>query len=206
VSVGTIVVAVEGIESLPNLEAMTPAITRAARRAVNAASDRGRTWSADEMRKQVNFPASYLRGQESRLKVVKRAKGSDLEAVIRGRFEPTSLARFATGSRASHRQAGGVTLEIKPGSATFMRRAFLVGLQAGDPRVRNLANVGLAMRMPKGQRPSAAYKPRQLGENLWLLYGPSVDQVFREVAQDVQPRVDDYLNREFLRLLELENA
>jgi len=33
-----------------------------------------------------------------------------------------------------------------------------------------------------------------------------VDQVFRDVAQDVQPDVDEYLNREFLRLLEVENG
>ncbi|WP_234246193.1 phage tail protein [Billgrantia desiderata] len=205
-SLGAIVVAVEGIESLPDLDAMTPAIERAARQAVNAATDRGLTWSSEEIRKQVNFPASYLRGQDSRLKVVKRAKGSDLESVIRGRFEPTSLARFATGTRKQHRKAGGVTLEIKPGSATFMRRAFLVGLQAGDPAVRNLKNVGLAIRMPRGQRPSAAYKPRPFGDNLWLLYGPSVDQVFRTVAPDVEPRVSAYLDREFRRLLERENA
>lgn len=203
-SLGAIVVAVEGIEDLPDFENMTPAITRAARRAVNAATDRARTWSADAIREQVNFPASYLRGNDSRLKVVKRAKGSDLESVIQGRFEPTSLARFATGNRRQHRKQGGVMLQIKPGSATFMRRAFLVGLQAGDPRVRNLANVGLAIRSES--KPRAAYRPRKLGDNLWLLYGPSVSQVFRDVAQDVQPRVDDYLNREFLRLLELENG
>lgn len=203
-TIGAIVVAVEGIEDLPDLEAMTPAITRAARRAVNAAADRGLTWSAKEMRKQVNFPRGYLEGPESRLRVVKRAKGQDLDAVIQGRFEPTSLARFSTGSRRQHRKAGGVTLAIQPGSATFMRRGFLVNLQAGDPSIRNLANVGLAIR--SDQKPEAAYKPRKLGDNLWLLYGPSVDQVFRSVARDVQPRVDDYLNREFRRLLELENA
>ena len=43
---------------------------------------------------------------------------------------------------------------------------------------------------------------------LYLLYGPSVDQVFRAndgdgVANDMVPAVERNLEREFLRLLEL---
>ncbi len=205
--VGTIVIAVEGIEDLPDLDEMTPAVTRAARRAVNAAIDRARTWSADAMRKQVNFPPSYLRGPNSRLKVVKRAKGSDLDAVLRGRFEPTSLARFAQGGKPVKRgDRRGMMVEVEPGVSRFMPRTFLMRLQAGDPAVRNLGNRGLAIRLPKGKKPDAAYKPKKIDDGLWLLYGPSVDQVFRSVADDVQPDVDDYLNREFLRLMELENG
>ncbi len=199
----SIVIAVEGIEDLPDLEGMTPAITRAARQAVNAAIDRARTWSAAEMRKQVNFPPSYLRGPGSRLKVVKRASGNDLDAVLRGRFEPTSLARFAQSGKPVQRgDQRGLEVEVEPGVARFMPRTFLINLQAGDPRVRNLANRGLAIRLPRGKKPKAAYKPKRLEDGLWLLYGPSVDQVFRSVAADVQPDVDDYLNREFRRLME----
>lgn len=203
---GSIVVAVEGIDTLPDIDGMTPAIVRAARQAVNAATDRARTWSAAAMREQVNFPASYLRGPQSRLQVKKRAKGNDLESVIQGRFEPTSLARFATGSRASHKKAGGVTLEINPGAATFMRRAFLIRLRSGVNFSDEAFNLGLALRVPKGKRPNAAYKPRKLADGLFLLYGPSVDQVFRTVAADVEPRVADYLNDEFVRLMERENG
>lgn len=198
---GALVIAVDGIEDLPDLEGMDAAITRAARRAVNASADRARAWSAREMREQVNFPPGYLNSQD-RLRVVKRASGPDLEAVIRGRREATSLARFVVGKR---RERGGVTVEVNPGSAVFMRRAFLLSLQAGDPSIRNLKNVGLAVRTD-GQKPKAAYKPRRLEKNVWLLYGPSVDQVFRTVAADVQPDVEDYLNREFRRLMELENV
>jgi len=203
---GSIVVAVDGIETLPDIDGMTPAILRAARQAVNAAADRGRSWSAAEMRKQVNFPASYLRGQNSRLKVTQRAKGKELESVIQGRFEPTSLARFAKGSRSSHKKAGGVTLEINPGTATFMRRAFLIRLRSGVNFSAEAFNLGLALRVPRGQRPDKAYKPKKLADGLFLLYGPSVDQVFRSVSADVEPRVSDYLNDEFLRLMELDNG
>lgn len=198
---GAIVIAVDGIEDLPDLEGMDAAVTRAARRAVNASADRARAWSAREMREQVSFPSGYLQSQD-RFRVVKRAKGPDLEAVIRGRREATSLARFATSRR---KERGGVTVEVNPGSAVFMRRAFLIKLQAGDPSIRNLKNMGLAVRTD-GQKPRAAYKPKKLEKNVWLLYGPSVDQVFRTVAVDVQPDVEEYLNREFRRLLELENA
>ena len=86
---------------------------------------------------------------------------------------------------------------VKPGMARMLRRAFVFELKNG--------NRGLAMRT-SGGRPLGAYRPTPLGKNLWLLYGPSVDQVFggTGVAQEISPELVDYLEHEFHRLLDAE--
>lgn len=43
----------------------------------------------------------------------------------------------------------------------------------------------------------------KLGKGLYLLYGPSVDQVFRDVAKEISPDTADFLEAEFLRLVSL---
>lgn len=173
-----------------DIEEIPERIRKAAMRAVNKTADRARTASAREMRNQVNFPASYLNA-EGRLQVTKRANQDDLEARITGRQAPTSLARFVQGTP---KRGKGVRVQVKPGAARYMRRAFLMKLKNN--------NLGLAVRTDGGP-PKGAYKPKQISENLWLVYGPSIDQVFRTVAEDVSEPMADYLEAEFLRLLDL---
>ncbi len=98
---------------------------------------------------------------------------------------------------------------MKPGSVRRLPGAFLIRLRAGSATIDTKSNVGLAVRTKDG-RPPPGYKPLPLGRNLWLLYGPSVDQVFysvrtkRGVAQDITPEIEDYMEKEFLRLMELK--
>lgn len=192
------VFAIEGLDSLSNFDELKPKILRAAYRAINATSDRARTWSANEMRRQVNFPAGYLRGADSRLRVTQRASSNKLEGIITGRQRATSLARFVTGKTGDGK---GLRLTVKPGAATEIKGAFLMPLRGGTRDPGRNGNVGLAVRTARGQRPSKAYKPVRVSENLWLLYGPSVDQVFKSVREDVRPEVEAYLDKEFQRLL-----
>lgn len=175
---------------IADLDALPANTRKAAADAINKTADRARKASADEMRSQVNFPARYLTGADGRLSVVRRANADNLESVIRGRSEATSLARFATGGQKDK----GVRLEVKPGVARYKKRTFLFKLKNG--------NTGLAIRTSGGP-PKGAYKPKKLSENLYLLYGPSVDQVFRSVAEDVADPMADYLEKEFNRLLDL---
>ena len=44
---------------------------------------------------------------------------------------------------------------------------------------------------------------KQIGPNLYLLYGPSVDQVFVDVRNAVRGDLETLLEREFERLLDL---
>ena len=157
--------------------------------AINASLQEARKRGADEIRKQVNFPASYFQGDDSRLRIGTRARTDSLEGDLIGRARPTSLARFVTGRRKK-----GVGVKVNPTGATKpIERGFLMTLRNG--------NQGLAIRTSKGTRPNKAYKPKQLSEGLWLLYGPSVNQVFNTVRQDIQGPTEDFLALEFQRLL-----
>lgn len=163
--------------------------------AINKAIEFGRAEAAREIKSQVAFPARYLTSsQNGRLVVRKRASPKNLEAVITGRQRPTSLARFARGKNP-------VKVTVKPGRTQSLDRAFIVGnLLAGQSGARG--NVGLAIRT-NGSKPSNAYKPAKLSKNVWLLYGPSVDQVFKTVREDIEQRVIDKATSEYDRLVAL---
>lgn len=193
-------VAVEGISALRTLEDLPADVKRAAVRAVNYATRRARTAAAKEMRQQVNFPARYLSGQNARLQIGKPATADTLESRVTGRFAPTSLARFATGSKTPGKM--GVRVEVAPGFAKFMKRAFLIRLPQGGVLNDEAFNLGLAMRLKPGETVNNKYKQVQLSKGLVLLYGASIDQVFSTVSVDMLPDVEGWLNQEFSRLME----
>ena len=176
-------------------------------RSINKTADRARTSASQDIREQVAFPASYLTPSAKRLFVsTKATKASPFEAVISGRDRPTSLARFTNqkplGGGQRHR-GGQVAVTVKPGVRRYIKRAFLITL--------NNSNVGLAVRTDGGP-PNNAYAPKEIGKNLWLLYGPSVDQVLSAASngggiyEEIVPETLDFLNDEFNRQLDLLNA
>ena len=184
-----------------------PKIETALLRSINKTADRARTLASQDIREQVAFPASYLAPSAKRLFVsTKATKANPFEAVISGRDRPTSLARFTNqkplGGGQRHR-GGQVAVTVKPGVRRYIKRAFLITL--------NNSNVGLAVRTDGGP-PNNAYAPKEIGKNLWLLYGPSVDQVLSAASngggiyEEIVPETLDFLNDEFNRQLDLLNA
>lgn len=158
--------------------------------AINDTVERsGLTLIRREMRTQVDFPAGYLEGE--RLRVGRRASVGNLEATIKGRDRATSLARFAAGQTPINTRGRGVRVTVKRGQTRTMRKAFMVPLRSG--------NVGVAVRLKPGDSLRNSSKAVRLADNVYLLYGPSVDQVFSGVADDVAPRLGDKLSKEFLR-------
>lgn len=139
---------------------------------------------------QVAFPSGYLDSPD-RLGVSRKATQSSLETVITARDRPTSLARFAPGQTPESGRNQGVTVMVKKGRSRHMKKAFLVRLKNG--------NVGLAIRLKQGERPDRAYKPVLLANNVYLLYGPSVDQVVRTVAEESLPEIGNMVSNEFFR-------
>ena len=198
---GTYAVFVEGLGDLKDLENLTPAIERAARLAINATADRSRKVAADEILREINFPARYLSPGEGRLKVTRYASARKMEAVVTGRRRATSLARFVTSGQAGKT---GVTVSMKKGSSKPMPRAFLMKLKSGAGGVETKNNLGLAVRTARGQRPDRAYKPVKVSDNLWLLYGVSTDQAFRIAREKVSPEAASFLQAEFNRLLKVD--
>lgn len=182
-------------------EALPDVAAEAAYLAVNESARDALPNARKTMLQQVNFPKGYLNTE--RLGIRKKANKGNIEAVISGRGRPTSLARFAPGA-ARGREAYGkpIFVEVRPGHVVRMNspasavRAFLVNLKNG--------NTGLAVRLPKGEELKHSEKAVMLDNNLFLLYGPSVDQVFRGVANDITPDiiadVDRHFTRQFGRL------
>jgi len=173
------------------LEALPQVAERAAVLAVNQVAQRDAiTLSKREMRAQVDFPAGYLEGGR-RLSVNRRATSVSIEASIVGRDRPTSLARFARGQNPQNTRGQGVRVQVKKGRTQVLRKAFMVPLRNG--------NLGVAVRLPKGETLRNSDGAKQLSNNVYLLYGPSVDQVFRGVASDITPQLSRNLSNEFLR-------
>lgn len=175
--------------------------TQAARMSINdVAQGTGLTLLRKAAYEEVNFPAGYL--NNDRLFVASRASNNNLEAVIKGRDRATSLARFAAkGQTPKNTRNTGVRVNVKRSAPKDMKRAWLVGLNNG--------NIGLAVRLSPGEQIRNKKTPSQvqIAPGVFLLYGPSVDQVFKGVAFDNADKIGDMVALEFLRQIRrLTNA
>lgn len=197
---------IEGLDNLKDIKDLDRKTVAAARMALNRTLDHTRAASAREIRSQINFPASYVAPAQGRLAVVRKATNADLSGVIKARGRATSLARFAsTRNPGAAKKAGGVTVQVAPGHAKFMKRAFLVRLPAGKPGVDTKSNLGLAIRVKPGESMhNKKIMAKQFRKNVYLLYGPSVAQAFDLVAQDDEQKTLGYLSDEFLRIVDLD--
>lgn len=197
-------VMVEGVESLREIRELGPRIKTAAAQAINKVARDQRAEAARRITDQVNLPKSYVSPAGGRLVVSQQAQKESLEARITARGRPTSLARFSRGTPGK----AGVTVEVKPGQTSFMRRAFLIRLPQGSTLTDSRFNLGLAIRLRPGERLQNKVRQVKLDKGLYLLYGPSVQQVFlnnegKGVATDLAEPTADYLEAEFTRLLAL---
>lgn len=180
-----------------------PAIARkAARFAINDTTARKAVPRfRKSMQKEVAFPAGYL--SKDRFGQTKKATDVDLTAIITARFRPTSLARFAKGqSFDGARRTGGVRVKVNGGGSNKrIKGAFFVKLPRGGDTADGF-NIGLAIRLKPGEKLRGRRKGGasvQLAPDLYLLYGPSIDQVFRDVSVEESPAVADSLTKEFTR-------
>jgi len=146
---------------------------------------------------EVAFPRGYL-DDPNRLGVTAKATDQNLRAIITGRNRPTSLARFAYGSPETTR-GKPLTIRVSPSNARVLKQAFLIRLRAGRAPIGENSNVGLAIRLKPGETIEHKSDMVPFGGGLYLLYGPSVDQVFRDVAAEISPAVADEMASEFLR-------
>lgn len=166
---------------------------KAARLAINQVTQRSAMpLIRSEILDEIAFPRDYL--TTDRLAITKFAKAGDLESVITARHRPTSLARFAQGQALGSRARIGVKVQVKRGQTQSLRNAWLVKLKNN--------NIGLAVRVKPGEtfgNKREAPKVWLVPDRVALLYGPSVDQVFADVRDDVSKPVADLLAAEFFR-------
>lgn len=200
----TVFIEASGLENYAKYLETFPEITeRAASMALNQTTERkGLKLARDKMLEQVAFPTGYL--YPPRFGVVRKARPGSLLTVMRGAFTPTPLGRFAgeqrtrfiTARKHSRKvQRPKIRVQIKPGRFVELPKAFLLTLRNG--------NIGLGIRLEPGEtlRNSIGAKQILTGPlaGVYLLYGPSVDQVFRTVAVDITPPLLLELENEFLR-------
>ena len=197
---------VEGLESLQEVELLAPRIELAAVRAINTTTRSTRTLAARNIGRQINIPRSYLQPAKKRLYVSALAQRGKLEATITARGRATSLARYVQGTP---RRGSPVRVSVKPGRTIALQRAFLIKLPAGSGGVDTKFNMGLAIRLAPGEKLTNKRNARRLQKGLYLLYGPSIDQVFLDndkdgVAEDIAPAAAVKLETEFLRLIDTD--
>lgn len=206
----SVVIEAQGLADLKRFYTLAPKeATESARIAINTAAERkGLVLARAAMMAQVNFPKGYFnevgRSGKPNFGMAYRATNADLEAGIAGRQQPTSLSRFANEragfARGRHGRGAPITVSVQPGRNTqFKRNAFFL-------RLRN-NNIGLGIRLKNGESLTNTVGAKLITsgplKGVALLYGPSVDQVFRTVAVDISPEVLDALTVEFLRQFEL---
>lgn len=183
-----------GLKELESFFERQPEIARkAATFAINdVATGTGMTVLRNSIYEQINYPRGYL--TKDRLGVTSRATSNKLEAVIKGRDRATSLARFVVGGRQKPTaQSRGVTVRVKPNATRDLPAAWLVNLRNG--------NQGLAIRLKPGEKLAGKTSPNRvmLAPDVYLLYGPSVEQVFKGVAADNGDKIADLVASQFLR-------
>lgn len=198
-------VSIKGLPIVQNFFQRFPQQSAIAQRdAINTVGRYAYAESSRLIRQQVNLTQNYLGSAAAgnRLKITQRATESRPVLRISANLRAVSLARFA-GNRdvAASRRGKGVRITVKPGSSRTLRSAFLVKLRPGTQTIAEQFNLGLVVRVPKNGTINVA-NPRRYSRkdpNLFLLYGPSVDQIFRQVREDVEDGVVDRLTAEYLR-------
>jgi hypothetical protein len=172
-------------------DALPEVAEQAAVLAINETVEReGLALLRGDMRKEINFPSGYLE-RSDRMKVGRKAGKGSLEATIRARDRATSLARFAPGQTPENTRGRGVRVTVAAGTTQVLRNAFLMRLRNG--------NMGLAIRLKDNEQPTNTTGAKNILGNLWLLYGPSVDQVFAGVAEDKAADISNMITKKFFR-------
>lgn len=197
---------IEGLGDAEMYFKALPGVSRkAATIAINQTMDRGGLkLIRQRMNEQIAFPQGYL--GEDRLGVTQYARESDMTGIITGRQRATSLARFAApGTPVGNFNGGGVRVAVKRGSSTTLRNAWLVRLRRGEQKSPDSFNLGLAVRVKPGEQITGKYSAHSawlVPDAVALLYGPSVDQVFRDTAEDESAAILTMVGTEFLRQFE----
>lgn len=204
-------VVVEGLSTLGEFGDIAESVQKAAVLAINRTARDQRVRIARLIQSEIALPASYLReggSDNSRLAVTQKAQGGRLEAKITARGRPTSLARYVRNPGV--KRGTPLRLQVSPGRTNILNRAFLIRLPQGSTLTDTQFNLGLAIRLRPGERIENKTRQVRLARNLYLLYGPSVQQAFlnaqgggvaAETADETLAKLEAEFSRQFDRLV-----
>jgi len=141
------------------------------------------------MQQQVNLTESAF--GKKHFFISQLASRDNLQATLSAGRQGYSLSRFSVGKPVA--RARGIKLRIKAGGASVtVKRGFFIAAPNGA--------LGLAVRTSnEGLRNSRA--ARRIGKNLYLLFGPSPDQLMRRMAPESVPDVGRHVGAEYSRQL-----
>lgn len=176
-------------------------VARVQVRAINRVAEKANTRSRREIVSQVALTDTYVR---DRMSLSKATEGRPV-AIISARRRATTLATYGArqitaaakrakgdarrGIAAGRKQSGISVLVGRAHGRKKMAGAFFMPLRAG----KEVGGNGMGVFVREGRN----------GEPIHL-YGPSVDQVFRGVINDIVPDVTVELETEITRLAVLE--
>lgn len=191
-------IAAVDIEGLEGFVRRMPDVARQAQAlAISDTAEWARNLAKREFLASVNLPDDAVIAR--RFRVSQRATVARPESTITADRNPLGLSRFVVGPkkagtphpRTQVRVGGSVKTWSQPGGDNY---AFLI------PTPNGAAGVGLAIRTKEPLRNSRA--ARKIGRDLYLLYGPSVDQMFGQMIPALIPRVRAKATAEFNRQIE----
>lgn len=192
----------KGLDAFDSLlRSLGDAVVPSAASAINDTAAFARTLGSKKIRQRFNFKAGYLQGK---LGVTRRASTGELEAVVTGQDRPTSLARFAQGSPRFGKQRTPPRVRVTTAGGTQeIRNGFFMRLRRGSSAVTaENSNVGIAVRLAEGERVRNKNQMVPIGGNLYLLYGPSVGQIYRTEAEKTVDQVSEHLAQRFAHYVE----
>lgn len=156
---------------------------------------------------EVNFPPGYV--DDEKIKTLRYARPDDLTVHVQARKRATSLARFATSkipaaTVAERKQ--GVTVAVHRGRQKTIRSGFLVRLKRGASLTEDNYNLGLAVRLKDGETIKNKKQVKQGNlKGLYLLYGPSVEQIVGEVVTENEEPILNLIAVEFVRQVQFRS-
>ena len=172
---------------------------------INKSATFARSESVKQIIKTVQLKPAYVKNH---LKVVKRASVSDLTAVVRGNNRSTLLQRYPysiSGENAT------VKVNVNGGSQTVVG-VRMVKLKGSGEKVLGMFNKDFAevlrrgLSKGKGATKGKVKKYRQVKKatlkkpyGRWPLHSRSVNQLFTNVREDIQPRLRKFMRETFVK-------
>lgn len=202
-------VKIEGLDNLASFKGSATTVRKKAKSAITKTIKHARAKTSDQIRREVRFTSDYLVGANGKLALI--SQRDKLEAKITASPRQSSLSKFMVG----HRKTGanrGVTVEITPGRRITLRRAFLMKLKQTNrwAHIDGRLNAAVMMRVKPNELSKfkkSTWKVEVVNgkKPLQAFYGPSVGQTFANVIEQNERYFAKYLEREFTRLMKLED-
>lgn len=178
-------------DAIENLSELPVSLRSALARAVNNVVPSAYSLSVEKITSQVALTPSYVKG---RLYISQRATTTDPLAVISGRVRSTQLRRYqgkqlyTQAKLPGKKRLAGVSVRVKAGGNTkVLKHAWLIKLKYGEADAKLGLTMGIAQRTGPNRN------------DFKILYGPSVDQVFRDVKDQIRPDVQSMLADEWMK-------